>query len=104
MIEVMKRKNAHSLLFDDLSQMIGKMNNKTVEKRSSEDGTVIVDVRTDNEYSKGHISNSKHIPVGIARKSLWEAYIYANRRSTFGKKIIDHPLLLRDSLCHWKIW
>ncbi|MHB8562297.1 MAG: acyl-CoA dehydrogenase family protein [Thermoplasmataceae archaeon] len=36
--------------------------------------------------------------VGIARKSLWEAYIYANRRSTFGKKIIDHPLLLRDFL------
>ncbi|MHB1650817.1 MAG: rhodanese-like domain-containing protein, partial [Thermoplasmataceae archaeon] len=32
---------------------------ETVEKRSSEDGTVIVDVRTDNEYSKGHISNSK---------------------------------------------
>lgn len=36
--------------------------------------------------------------VGIARKALWEAYIYANRRSTFGKKIIDHPLLLRDFL------
>jgi rhodanese-related sulfurtransferase len=43
---------------------------ETVEKRSSEDGTVIVDVRTDNEYSKGHISNSKHIPMGSVKDHL----------------------------------
>ena len=36
--------------------------------------------------------------VGIARKALWEAYLFANRREAFGKKIIDHPLLLRDFL------
>ena len=33
---------------------------------------------------------------GIARKALWEAYLYANERTSFGKKIIEHPLLRRD--------
>ena len=36
--------------------------------------------------------------TGIARKALWEAYLYANRRVAFGKTIIDHPLLARDFL------
>ena len=36
--------------------------------------------------------------TGIARKSLWEAYLYANTRVAFGKTIIDHPLLARDFL------
>lgn len=36
--------------------------------------------------------------TGIARKALWEAYLYANEREAFGKRIIDHPLLLRDFL------
>lgn len=35
---------------------------------------------------------------GIARKSLWEAYRYANKRQAFGKAIIDHSLLRRDFL------
>lgn len=34
--------------------------------------------------------------LGIARKALWEAYLYANRREAFGKKLIEHPLMLRD--------
>lgn len=34
--------------------------------------------------------------VGIARKALWEAYLYSNRRTSFGKKLIEHPLMLRD--------
>ena len=34
--------------------------------------------------------------VGIARKALWEAYLYANRRTAFGKPLIEHPLMLRD--------
>ncbi|CAC11784.1 acyl-CoA dehydrogenase related protein [Thermoplasma acidophilum] len=34
--------------------------------------------------------------MGIARKALWEAYFYANKRTAFGKPIIDHPLMLRD--------
>lgn len=33
---------------------------------------------------------------GIARKALWEAYLYANERTSFGKKIIEHTLLRRD--------
>ncbi|MHB1492715.1 MAG: acyl-CoA dehydrogenase family protein [Thermoplasmataceae archaeon] len=33
---------------------------------------------------------------GIARKALWEAFLYSNERSAFGKKIIEHPLLKRD--------
>lgn len=36
--------------------------------------------------------------AGIARKALWEAYLYANARTAFGKTIIDHPLLARDFL------
>jgi len=34
--------------------------------------------------------------VGIARKAIWEAYLYARKRTAFGKPIIDHPLMLRD--------
>ncbi|MEM0127570.1 MAG: acyl-CoA dehydrogenase family protein [Thermoplasmatales archaeon] len=34
--------------------------------------------------------------VGIARKALWEAYLYSKRREAFGRKIYDHPLIRRD--------
>ena len=34
--------------------------------------------------------------VGIARKALWEAFLYSNKRTAFGKNLIDHPLMLRD--------
>ena len=34
--------------------------------------------------------------VGIARKALWEAYLYSNNRKAFGKKLIEHPLMYRD--------
>lgn len=34
--------------------------------------------------------------VGIARKALWEAYLYSNKRTSFGKRLIEHPLMLRD--------
>lgn len=34
--------------------------------------------------------------VGIARKALWEAYLYSNVRTSFGKRLIEHPLMYRD--------
>lgn len=34
--------------------------------------------------------------VGIARKSLWEAFLYTQKREAFGKKLIEHPLMKRD--------
>lgn len=34
--------------------------------------------------------------LGIARKALWEAYLYANQREAFGRKLIEHPLMKRD--------
>lgn len=34
--------------------------------------------------------------VGIARKALWEAVKFAGEREAFGRKIIEHPLMLRD--------
>lgn len=34
--------------------------------------------------------------AGIARKALWEATLYANRRTAFGRKIVDHDLMLKD--------
>ncbi|MEL9914437.1 MAG: acyl-CoA dehydrogenase family protein [Thermoplasmatales archaeon] len=34
--------------------------------------------------------------VGIARKALWEAYLYSKKRTAFGKAIYEHPLILRD--------
>ena len=43
---------------------------ETVEKRSSEEGTVVVDVRTRSEYSGGHIANSKHIPLGSVKDHM----------------------------------
>ncbi len=36
--------------------------------------------------------------VGIARKALWEAYLHAEFREVFGKKLIDQPLMRRDIL------
>ena len=36
--------------------------------------------------------------AGIARKALWESYLYACKRMAFGRKLIDHPLMLRDFL------
>ena len=34
--------------------------------------------------------------VGIARKALWEAYRYAQKREAFGKALINHQLVQRD--------
>jgi len=34
--------------------------------------------------------------LGIARKAYLEAYYYAQARSAFGRKLIDHPLVRRD--------
>ncbi|MCL4322924.1 MAG: acyl-CoA dehydrogenase family protein [Candidatus Thermoplasmatota archaeon] len=34
--------------------------------------------------------------VGIARKAFWEAYLFAERRATFGKTINSHPLMRKD--------
>ena len=36
--------------------------------------------------------------LGIARKSMLEAYYYAQKRKAFGKALIDHPLVQRDLL------
>ncbi len=36
--------------------------------------------------------------LGIARKAYFEAYYYAQKRSAFGKKLIEHPLVQRDLL------
>lgn len=36
--------------------------------------------------------------LGVARKSFLEAYYYAQKRSAFGKTLIEHPLVLRDLL------
>jgi acyl-CoA dehydrogenase len=34
--------------------------------------------------------------LGLARKALWEAYLYGNERRAFGKRLVEHPLYLRD--------
>lgn len=34
--------------------------------------------------------------IGIARKAMWEACRYTSRREAFGKKLIDHELMLKD--------
>ena len=34
--------------------------------------------------------------VGIARKALWEAYLHTEKRSAFGKKLNEHPLMMKD--------
>ena len=34
--------------------------------------------------------------VGIARKALWEAFLFTQKRVAFGKKLIEHPLMKRD--------
>ena len=34
--------------------------------------------------------------VGIARKALWEAFLFTQKRVAFGKRLIEHPLMKRD--------
>ncbi|GGM77117.1 acyl-CoA dehydrogenase [Thermogymnomonas acidicola] len=34
--------------------------------------------------------------VGMARKALWEACLYASARSAFGRPVVEHPLAQRD--------
>ena len=34
--------------------------------------------------------------VGIARKALWEAFLFTQKRLAFGKRLIEHPLMKRD--------
>ncbi|MFZ8807164.1 MAG: acyl-CoA dehydrogenase family protein [Pyrobaculum sp.] len=34
--------------------------------------------------------------LGLARKALWETYLYGNERKTFGRRLVEHPLYLRD--------
>ncbi|RMG37434.1 MAG: DNA alkylation response protein, partial [Methanobacteriota archaeon] len=36
--------------------------------------------------------------VGVARKAYLEAYYFAQRRESFGKKLIEHPLIQKDLL------
>ena len=36
--------------------------------------------------------------LGVARKSFIEAYYYAQKRSAFGKALMEHPLVQRDLL------
>lgn len=34
--------------------------------------------------------------TGIARKAQWEACLYADRRTAFGKRLLDHDLMIKD--------
>ncbi|AKA48859.1 hypothetical protein IX51_06790 [uncultured archaeon] len=34
--------------------------------------------------------------VGMARKALWEAVRFADRRTAFGKRVIEQPLMIKD--------
>jgi acyl-CoA dehydrogenase len=34
--------------------------------------------------------------AGIARKAFFEAFFYSKKREAFGKKLIEHPLVIRD--------
>ncbi|MBI5463252.1 MAG: rhodanese-like domain-containing protein [Gammaproteobacteria bacterium] len=43
------------------------------------EGTVILDVREDNEYKQGHIANALHIPLGQLAKRLPELDKYRDR-------------------------
>lgn len=43
------------------------------------EGSVILDVREDNEYKQGHIANALHIPLGQLAKRLPELDKYRDR-------------------------
>ncbi len=34
--------------------------------------------------------------LGLARKALWEVHLYGHERRAFGRRLVDHPLYLRD--------
>src|SRR5579884_854846 len=65
--------------------------NFIVRRLKDKSGTVSVptgEVEFRDSYAVG--------ALGIARKAYLEAYYYVNKRTAFGKKLIQHPLVLRD--------
>lgn len=34
--------------------------------------------------------------LGLARKAMWEAYLYGRERRAFGRRLAEHPLYVRD--------
>jgi len=92
--------------------------NYRIRRLKNKLGTILVptgEVELDNSegYLLGDLDNGIYIAlevltiaridnalggVGGARKSLWEAYRFANRRRSFGKLLVEHPLMLRDFL------
>ncbi len=51
---------------------VKELNTTEAVKLLNDDDTLILDVRTDNEYGEGHIRNSKHIPLGVLANRLGE--------------------------------
>lgn len=90
--------------------------NYTIRRLKNKLGTVAVptgevEFNDSEAYILGNGENGIHIAmeiltisriddavaaVGIARKALWEANLYAHRRKAFGKRLVDHPLMLKD--------
>lgn len=70
-----------------------------------------VELRDTSAYMLGNIDTGIYIALeiltiaridnstaglGLARKAPWEAVLYGNERKAFGKRLIEHPLYLRD--------
>ena len=49
--------------------LLNRKDNVDFKKKISE-GAIVIDVRTPEEYSRGHIENSLNIPLDILEKSL----------------------------------
>lgn len=52
----------------------------------NQEDAVIVDVREDNEYAKGHIINSVHVPLGYLKERLKELDKYKSKPVVVGCK------------------
>ena len=57
---------------------------QAVQLMSHEGGSMVLDVREDNEYQSGHIKDSIHIPMGSLASRVSELEKYKNKNVILG--------------------
>lgn len=81
-----------------LKDKLGTVTVPTGEVEVSGVGHYLGDIRVALELlTVARIDNST-AALGLARKALWEAYLYGLGRRAFGRRLVEHPLYLRDLL------
>jgi len=65
-------------LFDTLTRKYKLATPARAVELLNQDGTITIDVREPNEYSKGHIEGAMHITLGRLKEKLYELESFKN--------------------------